>query len=115
MKNQRNHTKGQAAIEFTVALVAIVILFAGIVKVWAWMVNGLVLRQQAYEQTRTVAGTRQITGPIDPATSNPTYGTIDPATGKLTYGPIDPAIGKLTYYQPACLSVFGEDTSKDCR
>ena len=87
-RNQRG--SGQAAIEMTVALVSVVILFAGAVKIWAWMVNNMVSRQQRYEATR-----------IDAATdANP--GTID-------------AQDRLTYYTPECLSIFGEDTSKDCK
>ncbi len=82
---------GQASIEFTVAFVAVVILFVGIVKVWAWMVNSLVWRQQAYDATRHRAAT------FDEA------GTIN-AQGQLTYYTDWASAHRLS----TCLSVLGE-------
>ena len=93
--------RAQAAIEFTVALGAIVILFMGMVKVWAWMVNNIVARQVKYEQTRQEAGQHQVGE--DPTNMRESAG-----------GPMDPVTGKPNYFQPTCLSIFGEDTSVNC-
>lgn len=49
-------SKGQAALEMVVALICVLILFAGAVKIYVWGNGRLVDRQQKYEGTRTKAG-----------------------------------------------------------
>ena len=95
----RSATRGQASIEFTVALVATAILFMGIVKVWAWMVNSMVLRQIDYDQTRQRAAMHRI---FDVSANQwvETAGTVNPTTGKVTY------------HQPDCLQIFGEQITR---
>lgn len=48
--------RGQASLEMTVALMGTLLLLFGSVKVFLWMVERLVVRQQSYETTRVAAG-----------------------------------------------------------
>lgn len=49
-------SKAQASLEMTVALMGTLLLLFGSVKVFLWMVERLVARQQSYEATRVAAG-----------------------------------------------------------
>ena len=56
---RQTHTdkrKAQSTLEFTVALIAVVILLLGSVKIFVWMNERMVLRQEAYEDSRVPAG-----------------------------------------------------------
>ena len=48
--------RGQASLEMTVALMGTLLLLFGSVKVFVWMTQRLVARQQSYEATRVEAG-----------------------------------------------------------
>ncbi len=45
--------RGQSVIEFTLALLVALLLFAGTVKIWLWFNRSLVWRQRAYDDTRS--------------------------------------------------------------
>lgn len=51
-----NKRKGQASLELTVALIAIFVLCFGSVKIFTWLNERMVLRQEGYEATRVAAG-----------------------------------------------------------
>jgi flagellin-like protein len=48
--------KGQSAIETSLAFVAVVILLAGMVKIWFWANNQIVERQIYFNNSRVFAG-----------------------------------------------------------
>ena len=48
--------KAQSTLEITVALVAVFILLLGSTKVFVWVNEQMVLRQEGYESTRVAAG-----------------------------------------------------------
>jgi|GEM_PF-4992021 len=48
---------GQASLEASVALVAIIILLAGIIRIWFWANNQIVERQISFNAGRVFAGT----------------------------------------------------------
>ena len=52
----RDKRTGQASLEMTVALIGVMLLVLGSVKVCMWLTTRLVKRQQAYEATRVDAG-----------------------------------------------------------
>ena len=54
--NGKHPFKAQSTLEFTVALVAAFILLLGSVKLFVWLNERMVLRQEAYESTRVRAG-----------------------------------------------------------
>ncbi len=47
-----NWERGQSAIEFTLALTVMLLLFGGTVQLWNWLNRSLVWRQRAYDKTR---------------------------------------------------------------
>ena len=47
---------GQASLEVTVALIGALLLLFGSLKIFLWLNDRLVRRQQAYESTRAAAG-----------------------------------------------------------
>ena len=48
--------RGQAAIEMAIAVIASIVLMAGSVRIWMWMVQTMVERQEAYQASRRRAG-----------------------------------------------------------
>ncbi|MBU3934116.1 hypothetical protein KKD20_06880 [Patescibacteria group bacterium] len=60
---QRN--KAQSTLEITVALIAVFILFLGSVKIFVWVNERMVLRQEAYEKTRVSAGSSNFEVQVD--------------------------------------------------
>ena len=44
--------RGQTVIELVIALIGVMTLFIGTLRIWAWLVGSLVWRQEAYEATR---------------------------------------------------------------
>jgi len=53
----RKIEKGQSTLEMALALIVIILLIGGIVKIWFWSNTQIVQRQQAYNATRVQAGT----------------------------------------------------------
>ncbi len=51
----RASRNGQSTLELTVALVAVFILLLGTVKIFVWVNEQMVLRQEDYEATRVAA------------------------------------------------------------
>ena len=49
-------SKGQASLEMTVALLGVMLLLIGSLKLFLWINDGLVERQRSYEATRQAAG-----------------------------------------------------------
>ena len=45
-------TRGQSAIEFTIAFVVMMLFFGGTMSVWTWINRSLIWRQRAYDETR---------------------------------------------------------------
>ena len=91
--------RGQAAIEFSVALVAMVILCVGITKVWAWMVSEIAMRQRNYEATRVLAATRREIGGL-PGTAR----SLCDGAGNVT------ASEQVWYHTPEPLRMFSAET-----
>ena len=61
MTTCRNHPmsrkrRGQATVEMTIAMLAGLLFIVVTFRVWVWMVNALVKREQAYQSTRVFAG-----------------------------------------------------------
>ena len=52
--------KAQVTIEFTIALICLVLLLAGTANMFAWFANTIIGRHRAYEASRTSAGTGSI-------------------------------------------------------
>jgi len=50
------HNKGQSLLEATFALVILLLLLGGIIRIWLWENNQIVERQVRYNQTRVQAG-----------------------------------------------------------
>lgn len=50
------HKKAQATLEFTIVFVIMVILLFGLLNMWMWSNNNIVLRQKWYNQQRKAAG-----------------------------------------------------------
>ncbi len=48
--------RGQSSLEMTVAIAGLVLLLLGSVKIFAWLAERIVSRQQSYEATRQAAG-----------------------------------------------------------
>ena len=44
--------RGQSAIEFTIAVVVLLLLFGGTFNLWLWFNRSLVWRQRGYDDTR---------------------------------------------------------------
>jgi len=51
--------RGQASLETTLAMLGALLLLLGSVKVYLWVNERLISRQQAYEATRVAAGSTQ--------------------------------------------------------
>ncbi len=62
---------GQASLEMTAALIGVLLLFAGSLRVFLWVADRLISRQQYYEQTRVAAGSAQPGLWNDPASKKP--------------------------------------------
>jgi len=52
-------TTGQASLEMTLAMIGALLLVAAGAKVYLWINERLISRQQAYEASRVVAGSTQ--------------------------------------------------------
>ena len=52
----RHEERGQASLEMTVALIGMLLLLLGSLKVFVWMNERLVARQRSYENTRVSGG-----------------------------------------------------------
>lgn len=50
------HNNGQSTIEFTLIFVIIAALVIGLLSIWKWSVNNIVVRQQSYNSQRLGAG-----------------------------------------------------------
>lgn len=55
LNNGKQTGKGQSSLELTVALIAAFILLLGTVKLFVWVNERMVLRQEDYEATRVAA------------------------------------------------------------
>ena len=55
-QDSRPKTQAQASLEVTVALIGALLLLFGSLKIFLWINDRLVRRQQAYESTRAAAG-----------------------------------------------------------
>lgn len=51
-RHRGKHAGGQSAIEFTIALAVMLLLFGGTVQLWVWLNRSLIWRQRAYDETR---------------------------------------------------------------
>jgi len=54
--NKLKSKKGQVTLEMTTSLIVLLILIAGIIRVFVWVNDCMLERQEAYEGTRIVAG-----------------------------------------------------------
>ena len=54
--------KAQVTIEFTIALICLVLLLTGTANMFAWFANTIIGRHRAYEDSREKAGTASTTG-----------------------------------------------------
>jgi hypothetical protein len=60
------HIKAQSSLEMVIALICVLILLLGSVKIFSWANNSMVLRQQEYDSTRVSAGSAGAgSGPVD--------------------------------------------------
>jgi uncharacterized protein (UPF0333 family) len=57
MGNKVLKQKGQASLETAIAFVMVILLLAGIIKMWFWANNQIVQRQVRYNASRVAAGT----------------------------------------------------------
>ncbi len=51
--------KGQSSLEMAIAFVAVFILLLGSARIFVWLNQRMVTRQEAYEQTRIAAASNQ--------------------------------------------------------
>jgi len=57
--NSLEPNKGQASLEMTLALIGTVLLLFGSLKIFVWLNERLITRQQRYEATRVLAGSAE--------------------------------------------------------
>lgn len=59
---KRRAYSGQATLEVTVALILIMLLIVGSIKIFLWLNERMVFKQEAYEGTRVSAGSAPSAG-----------------------------------------------------
>ena len=57
MGNKVLNKNGQSTLETTVVFATVILLLAGIIKMWLWSNNQIVERQKRYNASRVAAGT----------------------------------------------------------
>jgi hypothetical protein len=58
----RRTSRGQSSLEMSAALILVLILLVGAVKLFLWLNASLVYRQSDYEKSRVAAGSTPLTG-----------------------------------------------------
>lgn len=53
----KKYQKGQSTMETYLVIIVVILLLAGITKIWVWMNNKIVHRQLKYNESRVDAGT----------------------------------------------------------
>ena len=70
--------RAQASMEMTVAMICAMLLMLGCFKMWLWMNERLIARQQEYNATRVAAASNVNPGGWDDSASNTPLKIISP-------------------------------------